>query len=111
MTTADVLVLPVGTTVHIAIAGEIDLANAAIVEEQISTAVTNRMTAVTMDLGELGYIDSAGLHVLFALVARLEVLQIELRLDVPPGSLARRVLELSGFGALVDLDPVPEPGG
>jgi anti-anti-sigma factor len=104
MTTADVLVQPVGTTVRIAIGGEIDLANAAIVEEQISAAITNQMTAVTIDLGELGYIDSAGLHVLFATVARLEVLQINLHMDVPPGSLARRVLELSGFGAIVDLD-------
>jgi anti-anti-sigma factor len=104
MTTADVVVHPAGTTVHIVVTGEIDLANAAVVGEQISAAVTNQVTAVTMDLGELAYIDSAGLHVLFALVARLEVLQIELQVHVPPGSLARRVLELSGFGALVDLD-------
>lgn len=104
MTTADVAVHTVGTTVHLVVSGEIDLANAAIAEEQIAAAVTNQVTAVTMDLGDLAYIDSAGLHVLFALVARLEVLQIELRVHVPPGSLARRVLELSGFGALVDLD-------
>ncbi len=103
MTTADVLVQPDGTGVHIAVSGEIDLANATVVEEQITEAVTNQVTAVTMDLGGLSYIDSAGLHVLFALVARLDVLQIDLRVHVPPGSLARRVLELSGFGALVDL--------
>jgi stage II sporulation protein AA (anti-sigma F factor antagonist) len=103
-TTADVVVRSVGTTVDIAVGGEIDLANAAVVEEQIAAAVTNRVTAVTIDLGGLAYIDSAGLHVLFALVARLEVLQIALHVHVPPGSLARRVLELSGFGTLVDLD-------
>jgi anti-anti-sigma factor len=102
MTAAEILVRPVGSTVDIAVSGEIDLANAAMVEEQISAAVTNQVTGVTMDLGGLSYIDSAGLHVLFALVARLEVLQIDLRVHVPPGSLARR--------ALVDLDPSPEAG-
>ena len=110
MTTADVVVHPVGTTVRITVGGEIDLANAAVVEEQISAAVTNQVTAVTLDLGELRYIDSAGLNILFALVSRLEVLQIALHVRVPPGSLARRVLELSGFGTLVDLDAPPLAG-
>jgi anti-anti-sigma factor len=111
VTAADVVVRPTGTDVRISVSGEIDLANAAVVEEQISTAVTNQVTAVTLDLGDLAYIDSAGLHVLFALVARLEVLQIALSVHVPPGSLARRVLELSGFGALVDLDAAQVAGG
>ena len=111
MTTADVAVHPAGTTVHIAVGGEIDLANVGVVEEQIAEAITNQVTAVTIDLGALSYIDSAGLHVLFSLVARLEVLQIALSVHVPPGSLARRVLELSGFGALVDLDAAQVAGG
>jgi anti-anti-sigma factor len=111
MTTADVLVHPAGTTVHVTVGGEIDLANVGVVEEQIAEAITNQVTAVTIDLAELAYIDSAGLHVLFSLVARLEVLQIELHVHVPRGSLARRVLELSGFGTLVDLDASQEAGG
>jgi anti-anti-sigma factor len=110
MTSADVLVRPDGTAVHIALRGEIDLANATVVEEQITTAVTNQVTAVVIDLGGLTYVDSAGLRVLFTLVARLEVLQIELHVHAPRGSLARRVLELSGFGALVDLDAPQDAG-
>jgi anti-anti-sigma factor len=111
MTTADIAVHPAGTTVHIAVGGEIDLANVGLVEGQIAEAITNQVTVVTIDLGELTYIDSAGLHVLFSLIARLEVLQIELHVHVPRGSLARRVLELSGFGTLVDLDAPQEAGG
>jgi hypothetical protein len=42
--------------------------------------------------------------VLFALAARLDVLQIDLRVDVPPGSLTRRVLQLSGFEGVAALD-------
>ena len=44
---------------------------------------------------------------LFALAARLEVLQIGLRCHVPKGSLPRRVLELSGFEQLAPLDDRP----
>ena len=41
---------------------------------------------------------------LFALGARLEVLQIEMTVLAPPGSLTRRVLQLSGFEGVAALD-------
>lgn len=104
MTTANVVVHPDGSTVRIDIGGEIDLENAEIVEEQLSAAIPNETTAVTLGLGGLTYLDSAGLRVLFALAARLDVLQIDLRVDVPPGSLTRRVLQLSGFEGVAALD-------
>jgi anti-anti-sigma factor len=104
VTTANVVVHPDGSTVRIDIGGEIDLENAEIVEEQLSAAIPNETTAVTLGLGGLAYLDSAGLRVLFALAARLDVLQIDLRVDVPPGSLTRRVLQLSGFDGVAALD-------
>lgn len=104
MTTADVVVHPDGSTVRIDIGGEIDLENSETVEDQLSAAIPNETTAVTLGLGGLEYLDSAGLRVLFALAARLEVLQIDLVVDVPPGSLTRRVLQLSGFGGVAALE-------
>lgn len=104
MTTANVAVHPDGSTVRIEIDGEVDLDNAETVEEQLGSAIPNETTAVTLGLGGLRYLDSAGLRVLFALAARLEVLQIGLSVDVPPGTPARRVLELSGFEAVAALD-------
>jgi anti-anti-sigma factor len=104
MTTANVVVAPVDSTVRIDIGGEIDLENAETVEEQLSAAIPNETTQVTLGLGGLQYLDSAGLRVLFALAARLEVLQIELRVDVPPGSLTRRVLQLSGFEGVATME-------
>lgn len=104
MTTADVVVSPDGRTVRIDIGGEVDLDNAETVEEQLAAAIPNETTSVTLGLGQLRYLDSAGLRVLFALAARLEVLQIELRVDVPPGSLTRRVLQLSGFEGVATLE-------
>lgn len=89
-----------GEVVHVAVAGEIDLANAARVQRGIYETVTNDVTCVVLDLAALEYLDSAGLRVLFTLAERLRVLQIRLDLVVPPGSRVRRVVEMSG------LDPV-----
>ncbi|GAA4902619.1 anti-sigma B factor antagonist [Actinomycetospora succinea] len=104
MTDASVVVRPEGPDVRITIGGEVDLENANDVEERLAAAIPNETNVVTLELAELQYIDSAGLRVLFALAARLEVLQIELRVDVPPGSHTRRVLQLSGFESLATLD-------
>jgi anti-anti-sigma factor len=105
VTQASVIVHPEDSSVFIVIRGEIDLENAETVEEHLTAAIPNRTTAVSLDLGEVEYVDSAGLRVLFALAARLEVLQIGLRVTAPPGSLTRRVLELSGFEAVAPLEP------
>ena len=59
-------------TARIALFGEIDMANADEVEQQILGAIGNQLTAVTIDLSGLEYIDSAGLRVLFTLGSRLE---------------------------------------
>jgi anti-anti-sigma factor len=91
-------------TARIALFGEIDMANADDVEQQILGAIDNQLTAVTIDLSGLEYIDSAGLRVLFTLGSRLEILQIALRLVVPTGSSIRRVIDLSGMAAAI---PVP----
>ena len=88
-------------TVRIALAGEIDMDNARQVEQRITGAISNQLTAVTLDLSGLEYIDSAGLRVLFTLGNRLDVLQIALRLVVPTGSSIRRVIDLSGMAAAI----------
>ncbi|WP_433787521.1 STAS domain-containing protein [Actinomycetospora sp. CA-101289] len=104
MTTATVVVRPEDACVRIGISGEIDLDNADTVEEQLAAAIPNETTAVVLELGTLEYLDSAGLRVLFALAARLEVLQIAMRVHVPQGSPARRVLQLSGFEGVAALE-------
>jgi anti-anti-sigma factor len=98
MTLATVEVEATGDgTVRIAVAGEIDLVNVASVEEQIAEAITNQLTAVTLDLTGLEYIDSAGLRVLFTLASRLETRQIAIELVVAPRSSVRRLVDLSGL--------------
>ena len=83
--------------IRITVTGEIDMENAARVEQQILDAISNQLTNVVLDLGGLDYIDSAGLRVLFTLGTRLNTLQIALELVVPPESPIRRVIDLCGL--------------
>lgn len=81
----------------LALSGELDMVNAATVQQELLDAITNQPTAVRLDLSELTFMDSAGLRILFALADRLETLQITLDVVVAPGSVPRRAMELAGF--------------
>jgi anti-sigma B factor antagonist/stage II sporulation protein AA (anti-sigma F factor antagonist) len=65
-------------SVHINLIGEIDLANASTVEEQIHAAVSGQPTAVSVDLTELTYMDSVGIKLLFELASNLQESNITL---------------------------------
>jgi stage II sporulation protein AA (anti-sigma F factor antagonist) len=105
MTSARVEVVTDDQRVRIAAAGEIDLDNAAGVEEQMVAAITNQVTSVSVDLGEVDYIDSVGLRIFFSLASRLAGLQIAFDLVSPVGSPSRRAVEVSGLASLVELRP------
>ncbi|MGH3613899.1 MAG: STAS domain-containing protein [Pseudonocardia sp.] len=92
-------------SIHIALSGEIDLANAAAVEDELRKAVSHQPTAVSVDLTDLTYMDSAGIRILFALASRLQASRIVLELIVPLDSTTRRLVELSGFESLAALRP------
>jgi stage II sporulation protein AA (anti-sigma F factor antagonist) len=109
MTTARVQATRDDGLVRIVMAGEVDLANADLVQRDLTQAISNQVTAVSVDMSAVDYIDSAGLRVLFLLAERLATLQIHVELVAPAGSPARRVLEISGLGALVTLEP-PDKG-
>ncbi|GHF16212.1 anti-sigma factor antagonist [Amycolatopsis deserti] len=89
-----------GGHVLLRVSGEIDLANATTVQDQIFSAIGNDAMRVSIDLTDVTYLDSSGLRVLFTLAGRLKVLQMELDLVVAPASPVRRVLEMSGFEPL-----------
>jgi anti-anti-sigma factor len=91
---------------HIIVSGEIDLANAAVVEDEIRAAVSNQPATVSVDLTDTSYMDSAGIRLLFAPPSRLQALRIVLELIVPLDSPTRQLIELSGFESLPTLPPV-----
>jgi anti-anti-sigma factor len=92
-------------SMHISLSGEIDLANAAVIEDEIRSAVSTQPSAVSVDLTELSYIDSAGIRILYGLASRLQALRIVLELIVPLESPTRRLIELSGFESIAALRP------
>jgi anti-anti-sigma factor len=96
-----------GDQLHLAVSGDIDLANAPTVEGELAAAIPNLATAVELDLGDVSYLDSAGLHVLFALTVKLRRLQIGLRIRAPEGSPARHAIEMAGMGSIAHIDPTP----
>lgn len=91
--------------VRVILIGDIDLANVDHVAAGIHDAITNQVTAATVDLSDVGYLDSAGLRVLFELAVRLPTLQISLVLVAPPGSPARRVVDMSGLSGVATVVP------
>ena len=105
MTAAKVETSAEDGSMHITLSGEIDLANAAAVEDEIRAAVSNQPTTVSVDLTDLTYMDSAGIRILFVLASRLQALRIVLELIVPLDSPTRRIVELSGFESLATLRP------
>jgi anti-anti-sigma factor len=102
---ARVLVEHHGEVPVVVVEGEVDASNAAEVRRAIDAAVTNHMAALVVDLTATGYLDSAGINLLFALGAELRDRQQRLHIAVSDGTPVRRMLELSGLTVAERIDP------
>ena len=80
-----------------AIEGEIDASNVHEVGERLRTLLTNRSTALVVDLTATRYLDSAGINMLFELSAELTDRQQSLQLVVPASSPILRILAIAGL--------------
>ncbi len=87
--------------------GELDLSNAATVEDQIGRGL-GELTSLAVDLGGLRYLDSAGLALLSRLATRVAGPGGALRLVVPPDAVVRRALLISGLAEAIPLDETVE---
>ena len=83
--------------------GEVDMSNAASVRLQIAESVTPDDDALLVDLSELSFIDSAGLHSLIELGTVLEERRQQLILCVPHGSTIERAIEIIGVPRAVSV--------
>ena len=84
-------------TVVALLTGEVDMSNATAVRQQIAEAVTPDDDALIVDLSELSFIDSAGLHSMIELGTVLDERRQKLLLCLPPGSTIRRAIEIIGL--------------
>ena len=84
----------VGPDVVIAPTGDLDLAAASTFVEAVTTAFTETLTSVVLDLSAVRFLDSSGLGALLTLHARCQTESVGLRTINAPKQ-ARRVLELT----------------
>ena len=84
-------------------AGEIDMSNATDLRNAITEATPNDALGVVLDLSEVHYVDSAGIHLLYRLGESLRDRGQTLRVVVPPDSAASDALRLAGIKRNVDV--------
>lgn len=85
--------------------GEIDMSNNSSIERATLDAVDNGHTAIVVDLSDVTYVDSAGIHSLVSMQHLLHERQQELLLVVPESSLLRRALQIGGVMAAIRTFP------
>ena len=90
----------------LALAGELDIATAPQLESEVTALADAGAGTVVIDLGDLGFIDSTGLRLFFALNERAGADGWVLRLRRPSRQVSK-LLEVTGTGdelPIVDVD-------
>ena len=82
---------------HARLSGEVDMSNAEELREAIAAATPNDALGVILDLSEVIYLDSAGIHLIYRLRDSLATRAQGLRLAIPPDSLVNDTLRLAGI--------------
>ena len=85
------------------LSGEVDMSNATPVRQRIAGFVTPDDDALILDLSDLSFIDSAGLHAVFGLSAVLDEKRQRLLLIVPQGSQVARTLQVVGMPGTISM--------
>ncbi len=102
------------------VSGEVDASNAEDLKDRIAEWVTNEDSSLVLDFAEVTYTDSAGLNLVFDLLARLRQRGQALGIVVPADSQPRRTFAIVGleeqvpiFGTVEDAEVgiAGAPGG
>lgn len=101
-----------GTTVRLALAGELDIANATRVEEALASLEQDAPEALVLDLRELAFMDSTGLRIIVAADARAREHGRRLVVVRGPEAIQRllRMTRLDERLELVDDPAAPQAG-
>ena len=86
------------------VTGEVDMSNADQIGGAVRQMMSNQVLGLVVDLTEVDYFDSAGIHMLYDLREALRVRGQHLRLVVPEQSAARDALTLAGVINALDVD-------
>ena len=81
--------------------GEVDMSNASELGAAITASIPSEARGLVLDLGDVGYVDSAGIHVLFELRERLTRRGQEIRLVLATDSPVATALEYAGVQSML----------
>lgn len=83
----------------VSVTGDIDAANAQDVRDSVSAKLTTSFAALIFDLGNVQYIDSAGVRMLIELRHRLEGRSVPMLIVRTPRSSTAKLLDIVGLTA------------
>jgi anti-anti-sigma factor len=86
-----------GRLIHATVRGDIDLSNAAELRSELTTMIPNDALGLVLDLAQVQYLDSAGLHLIHYLREDLRGRGQSLALVIPPESPIHDTLRLAGL--------------
>jgi anti-sigma B factor antagonist len=85
------------TALTLALAGELDMANAATLTAELEKAEASAAESVTVDLRELEFIDSTGIAAIVAAHRRAQASGVELRFIRSRATGVQRVMDVTGL--------------
>lgn len=89
-----------GDGLRLRLTGELDITSVPVLEDRLSRSRTNGV-AVRLDLSELDFIDSSGLHALIRAMNEASADGWRLEIDRDVAAQARRLFELTGLDRLI----------
>lgn len=101
MRLADLQFIDEGRVVIARLSGELDLSNTANIGSALTERVPNAAHALIVDLTDVGYLDSAGIHLIYDLREKLRTRGQTLQLVIPSDSAAHDTLRLAGVAGHV----------
>ena len=90
--------------VVVSMRGELDLAAAPALQRELLALVGRPVAALTLNLGDLTFLDSSGLGALYRTRLAADERAIPLRLEAVPDHVMR-VLDVTAMAPLFDLEP------
>ena len=101
MRLADLQLTNDGRVVVARLTGELDLSNTANIGGALTENVPNTALALILDLSDVQYLDSGGIHLIFELREKLRARGQTLELVIPSDSPANDALRLAGVSGHV----------
>lgn len=93
----------VGTLAVIAVAGEVDLLNGPVLQQELTALTQSRPSAIVVDMTQTGYCDSAGVATLVRTSKAAAAVQLPVR--VAASAPVLRIMRLLGADRVVEVYP------